>query len=151
MQDFLDTSITYLTGVGPKRADLLNKELNICTFRDLLYYFPFKYIDRTKFYKIAELDPELPTVQVKGYIRGYYTEGHGQGKRLVADFQDDTGTVKLVWFKGTKWIPGNYPPGVEFIVFGKPGVFNGIVNIIHPEIEASDKVANRMSSALQAQ
>ncbi|MDP4223481.1 MAG: ATP-dependent DNA helicase RecG, partial [Bacteroidota bacterium] len=140
-----------LTGVGPKRADLLNKELNICTFRDLLYYFPFKYIDRTRFYKIAELDPELPTVQIKGYIRGYYTEGHGQGKRLVADFQDDTGTIKLVWFKGTKWIPGNYPPGVEFIVFGKPGVFNGVVNIIHPEIEASDKVANRMSSALQAQ
>jgi len=151
MQDFLDTNITYLTGVGPKRAELLNKELNINTFRDLLYYFPFKYIDRTKFYRISELDPDLPSVQVKGFIKGYSAEGHGSGKRLVADFQDDSGTIKLVWFKGTKWIPGNYPPGVEFIVFGKPGIFNGIINIIHPEIEASEKVAQRLTSSLQAQ
>ncbi len=151
MQDFLDTNITYLTGVGPKRAELLNKELNIWTYRDLLWYFPYKYIDRTRFYKIAELDPDLPFVQLKGTIKGYYTEGHGKGKRLVADFQDDTGIIKLVWFKGTKWIMTSYNPGVEFIVFGKPGVFNGIINIIHPEIEASSKVADRLSSALQAQ
>jgi ATP-dependent DNA helicase RecG len=151
MQDFLDTNITYLTGVGPKRAELFNKELNINTFRDLLYYFPFKYIDRTKFYKISELDPDLPSVQIKGFIKGYSTEGHGSGKRLVADFNDDSGIIKLVWFKGTKWIPGNYPPGIEFIVFGKPGVFNGIINIIHPEIEASEKVAQRLTSSLQAQ
>lgn len=151
MQEFLDTSITYLTGVGPKRAELLSKEININTFRDLLYYFPYKYIDRTRFYKIAELDPDLPFVQIKGVIKGYSTEGHGPGKRLVADFQDETGTIKLVWFKGAKWITGSYPPDVEFIVFGKPGVFNGIINIIHPEIEASEKVAQRISSALQAQ
>jgi ATP-dependent DNA helicase RecG len=151
MQDFLDTNITYLPGVGPKRAELLNKELNIYTYRDLLWYFPYKYIDRTRFYKIAELDPDLPFVQLKGTIKGYYTEGHGKGKRLVADFQDDTGIIKLVWFKGTKWIMSSYSAGVEFIVFGKPGVFNGIINIIHPEIEASSKVAERLSSALQAQ
>jgi ATP-dependent DNA helicase RecG len=151
MQDFLESNITYLTGVGPKRAELLSKELNINTFRDLLYYFPFKYIDRTRFYSIAELDPDLPLVQIKGFIKGYYTEGQGKGKRLVADFQDDTGTIKLVWFKGTKWITGSYTPGVEYIVFGKPGVFNGIINIIHPEIEASEKVAQRISSSLQAQ
>lgn len=151
MQDFLDTDITYLTGVGPKRAELLCKELNINTFRDLLYYFPYKYIDRTKFYKISELDPELPLVQIKGVIKGYSSEGHGSGKRLVADFQDETGTIKLIWFKGTKWIPGSYPPDVEFIVFGKPGVFNGVINIIHPEMEASEKTAQRISSALQAQ
>ena len=151
MQDFLDTDITYLSGVGPKRAELLNKELGIYTFRDLLYYFPFKYIDRTRFYKISELDPDLPFVQIKGVINGYATEGYGSGKRLVADFQDDTGIVKLIWFKGTKWITGSYPPGVEFIVFGKPGVFNGIINIIHPEIEASSKLAERLNSALQAQ
>jgi ATP-dependent DNA helicase RecG len=150
-QEFLDTGITYLTGVGPKRAELLNKELNIFTFRDLLYYFPYKYIDRTRFYKIAELDPDLPFVQIRGTIRGYYTEGHGAGKRLVADFQDGTGTLKLVWFKGGKWITGSFSPGVEYIVFGKPGVFNGIINIIHPEIEASDKMAERINSALQAQ
>lgn len=151
MYEFLDTDIKYLPGVGPKRAELLNKELNIVTYNDLLYYFPYKYIDRTRFYKISELDPDLPYVQVKGMIRGYYTEGHKAGKRLVADFGDDTGTIKLVWFKGSKWITGNYIPGVEYIVFGKPGVFNGMINIIHPEIEASGKVAERMSSALQAQ
>jgi ATP-dependent DNA helicase RecG len=151
MQDFLDTNITYLSGVGPKRAELFNKELNIYTYRDLLYYFPYKYIDRTKFYKIAELDPDLPFVQIKGVIKGYYSEGRGQGKRLVADFQDETGILKLVWFKGLKWITGNYTPGVEFIVFGKPGVFNGVINIIHPEIEAVNKLAERISSALQAQ
>jgi ATP-dependent DNA helicase RecG len=150
-QEFLDTEITYLPGVGPKRAELLNKELSIFTFRDLLYYFPYKYIDRTRFYKIAELDPDLPFVQIRGKIRGYYTEGAGPGKRLVADFQDETGTIKLIWFKGAKWVTGNFVPGVEFIVFGKPGVFNGMINIIHPEIEAVDKIAERLNSALQAQ
>jgi len=150
-KEFLDTEITYLQGVGPKRAELLNKELSIFTFRDLLYYFPYKYIDRTRFYKIAELDPELPFVQIKGIIKGYATEGHGTGKRLVADFQDDTGSLKLVWFKGGKWITGSFSPGVEYIVFGKPGVFNGVINIIHPEIEAADKMAERLNSALQAQ
>jgi ATP-dependent DNA helicase RecG len=150
-KEFLDTEITYLQGVGPKRAELLNKELNIFTFRDLLYYFPYKYIDRTRFYKIAELDPDLPFVQIMGKIKGYYTEGHGAGKRLAADFQDETGTLKLVWFKGGKWITGSFSPGVEYIVFGKPGVFNGVINIIHPEIEAVDKMAERINSALQAQ
>jgi ATP-dependent DNA helicase RecG len=149
--DYLDTNITYLTGVGPKRAELLNKEIAVFTFRDLLYYFPFKYIDRTKFYKIRELDPDLPFIQIKGFIRGFSTEGHGPAKRLVADFQDDTGTVKLVWFKGGKWITGTYTPGVEYIVFGKPTVFSGTINIIHPEIEDAGKVADRLNSALQAQ
>ena len=151
MQDFLDNNITYLPGVGPKRAELLNKELAVFTYRDLLYYFPFKYIDRTKFYSISELDPELPFIQVRGTITGYYAEGRGAGKRLVADFRDDTGTLKLVWFRGVKWIMQSYPPGTEYIVFGKPGVFNGIINIIHPEIEASSKVETRLTSALQAQ
>ena len=151
MPDFLDTNITYLQGVGPKRAELLSKELNINTFGDLLWYFPYKYIDRTKFYKISELDTDLPFVQIKGVIKGYYTEGHGPGKRLVADFQDDTGSIKLIWFKGVKWITQTYIPGTEYIVFGKPGVFNGMINIIHPEIEASVKASERVSSALQAQ
>ena len=150
LQELLDTNITFLPGVGPKRAELLNKELFVFTFRDFLYYFPYKYIDRTRFYKITELDPDLPFVQIKGFIKGYYAEGHGKGKRLTADFQDETGTIKLVWFKGTKWITGNYTPGIEYIVFGKPSVFNGMVNIIHPEIEDSGKVSERLNSALQA-
>lgn len=151
IQDFLDTDVTYLSGVGPKRAELLIKELSIGTFRDLLYYFPYKYIDRTRFYKIAEMDTDLPFVQIKGVIKGYATEGQGAGKRLVADFQDETGTIKLIWFKGTRWITGTYAPGVEFIVFGKPGVFNGMINIIHPEIEPANKGEERLYSALQAQ
>lgn len=150
-QEFLATSITYLSGVGPKRAELLGSEAGIYTFRDLLYYFPYKYIDRTKFYNVAELDADLPYIQIKGFISGFATEGHGPSKRLTADFRDDTGTIKLVWFKGIKWITGTYSPGIEYIVFGKPGIFNGTINIIHPEIEAVGKLAERISSALQAQ
>lgn len=150
MQDFLETDIKFLTGVGPKRAELLKNELNISTYRDLLYYFPFRYIDRTKFYKTAELDPDLPYVQVKGVITGYITEGHGQNRRLIADFMDDTGVIKLVWFKGIKWVPSTYPAGTEFVVFGKPGLFNGIINIIHPEVDPVSKIAERISSGLQS-
>jgi ATP-dependent DNA helicase RecG len=151
MTDFLESNITYLQGVGPKRAELLSKELNINTFKDLLYYFPYKYIDRTKFYKISELDPDLPFVQIKGTISSYYTEGKAKGRRLVADFSDDSGEIKLVWFKGLKWVTTSYPAGNEFIIFGKPGIFNGAINIVHPEIEATEKKAERMNSALQAQ
>ena len=150
MTEYLDTNITYLPGVGPKRAELLNKELKIFTFRDLLNYFPYKYIDRSKFYRINELDTDLPYIQIKGTITGFYIEGRGTGRRLVADFQDDTGTIKLIWFKGVKWITQSYQPGIEYIVFGKPAVFNGMINIIHPEIEAAGKTAGRISSALQA-
>jgi ATP-dependent DNA helicase RecG len=92
----------------------------------------------------------MPLVQVKGFIRGYYTEDRGR-ETFGCRFRDETGIIKLIWFKGTKWIMGTYVPGVEYIVFGKPGVFNGIVNIIHPEIEASEKASTRISSALQAQ
>jgi ATP-dependent DNA helicase RecG len=151
MTDFLESNITYLQGVGPKRAELLSKELNINTFRDLLNYFPYKYIDRTRFYKINELDQDLPFVQLKGVIKGYYSEGKGAGKRLVADFADDTGTIKLVWFKGIKWVTSTYPIETEFIVFGRPGVFNSMINIVHPEIEAVEKKAERLNSSLQAQ
>lgn len=150
-QEFLDTKITFLPGVGPKKAELLNTELNIYTFRDLLYYYPYKYIDRTKFYKVNELDAEMPFVQLKGIIKGYYNEGNGTSKRLAADFKDDTGSIKLIWFKGGKWVTGNFPPGSEYIIFGKPGVFNGMINIVHPELESAEKAAGRISSALQAQ
>lgn len=151
MRDFLETNITYLPGVGPKRAELLNNELGIYTYRDLLWHFPYKYIDRTKFYRISELDPELPNVQIKGKITGYSTEGRGTGKRLVADFRDESGSVKLVWFRGVRWITQTYTPGTEYIVFGKPGIFNGMINIIHPEIESAGKAEERLASALQAQ
>ncbi|MFN8241609.1 MAG: ATP-dependent DNA helicase RecG [Bacteroidales bacterium] len=150
MKEFLDTEIKFLPGVGPKRAELLNKELGICTYRDLLWYFPYKYIDKSRYYRIEELDPELPHVQVLGTITGYMQEGRGSGKRLTADFTDSTGTIKLVWFKGLKWITESFPVGKEYIVFGKPGVFNGVINIVHPEIETAEKKAERVNSPLEA-
>jgi ATP-dependent DNA helicase RecG len=151
MQEFLDTNITYLPGVGPKKAELLNAELRIFTYRDLLYFFPYRYIDRTKFYNISDIEPDMPYIQVKGVITGYYTEGHGAGKRLSAELRDASGSVKLVWFKGTKWVAGSYPAGKEFIIFGKPSVFNGQINIIHPEIDDPAKTETRFISTLQPQ
>lgn len=151
MHNFLDTDIKFLQGVGPKRAEQLGRELNINCYRDLLHYFPYRYVDRTKFYRIAELDPEMPYVQVRGVIKGYFYEGKGANKRLIAEFSDETGTIRLIWFRGTKWIPDSYPAGREYVIFGKPGVFNSIINIIHPEIELAEKRENRLTSALEAQ
>jgi ATP-dependent DNA helicase RecG len=150
-REFLDTDITYLPGVGPKRAGLLNRELSVATYRDLLYHFPFRYVDKTRFYSIAELDPALPYVQVKGVITGYSAEGHGKTGRLAADLSDGTGVVRLVWFRGAKWIASSHPPGAEYIVFGKPSVFNGIVNITHPEIETPGRAAEKPGGAFQPQ
>ncbi|MBM3421129.1 MAG: ATP-dependent DNA helicase RecG, partial [Bacteroidetes bacterium] len=107
----LDTEITYLQGVGPRRAELLRKELGISTFRDLLHYYPYKYVDRSRFYKVSEIESEMPVVQIRGTIDDYLYEGHTRAKRLTATLYDDTGSIKLVWFKGTKWIPGSFPAG----------------------------------------
>jgi ATP-dependent DNA helicase RecG len=135
MPDFLDQDIMYLPGVGPKRAELLKKELGISSFRDLLYYFPYKYIDRTKFYKIRELDANQAYIQVKGTLGNFELVGEGRKQRLLATFHDETGSMDLLWFAGIKYIRENLKPRQEYIVFGKPSVFNGRVNIIHPEIE----------------
>ena len=151
MSDFLKTEITYLTGVGPKRADLLQKEAGIANFGDLVYYFPYKYVDRSKFFKISELNQKMSHIQIKGIIEGFYTEGGGRGKRLAASFRDDSGTIKLLWFKGLKWITDSYKINKEYIVFGKPGIFNGALNIIHPEIEDPEKTEKRITSGIVAQ
>ncbi len=151
MNNFLETEIKFLPGVGPKRAEQLNKELKVYNFRDLLYYFPYRYVDRTKFYTISELDPEMQYVQIKGTITGYFYEGKGSSRRLIAEFSDITGTIRLIWFKGTRWIPDSYPAGKEYVIFGKPGVFNSLLNIIHPEIELAEKRESRLTSALEAQ
>ncbi len=151
MQDRLDTEITYLTGVGPRRAELLEKELGIKTLRDLIYFFPYKYIDRSKFYTINEIDSGMTTVQVKGVIEGFYTEGGGRSKRLTALFTDGTGSIKLVWFKGLKWITDTYKINKEYIVFGRPGIFNEMLNIVHPEIEDPSAADRKIVSGVQAQ
>ena len=150
MSDYLQQEIKFLSGVGPKRAELLNKELGIYTFEDLLYYFPYKYIDRSKFYKINELNPNLAYIQLKGKIVGFDSIGGGRKKRLVAFFTDGTGTIELLWFKGLSYIQKSLLLNTEYIVFGKPGYFSGKYNIIHPEVESALKAQNVISAKLQA-
>lgn len=140
MSDFLDTEIKFLPGVGPKKAELLFKELKIKTFRDLIYYFPFKYIDRTKTYTISAIHAEMPFVQIKGKIRTMETVGSGNKQRLSARFYDETGSIELVWFRAIKWQKEHLKVNTDYIVFGKPNLFNGQLNIVHPEMElASEK------------
>lgn len=149
--DILMQDIKFLSGVGPKRSELLNKELNIFTFKDLLYYFPYKYIDRTTFYKINEINPDLSYIQLKGKISHFKLEGKKYRQRLVATFIDDTGSIELVWFQGIKWIQSNYKINVPYVIFGKPTLFNNSINIAHPEIEDPAKQQETIiSSSLQA-
>ena len=149
MQQYLQQDIQFLQGVGPKRADLLREELNIRTFEDLLTYYPFRYVDRSRIYKISELSSDMPFIQIKGKILGYSTVGKGRGKRLVADFSDESGHLELVWFRGAKWVPESYPAGKELVVFGRPSVFNRKLNVVHPELEDPEK-KHPVSSRLQA-
>lgn len=135
MAGFFETPVEYLKGVGPQRSALLNKELNIFTFGDLIQYYPFRYEDRTKFYSINTLNDEMQFVQIKGTVTKKEIIGVGAKKRLVAHFKDETGTIELVWFQGIKWMLEKVKPGIEYIVFGKPALFGKKFNIAHPEIE----------------
>ena len=137
----LDTTIEFLKGVGPKRAEILQKELGIYTYADLLGYYPFRYIDRTRFYKINELDGDLPYVQILGRITGKETIGEKHKKRIVARLTDETGTIELVWFQSLKWVDENVMRGKVYIAFGKPTVFNGSYSISHPEMESYPRPA----------
>ncbi len=145
-----DSEIKFLSGVGPNKATLLNKEIEVFTFNDLLHYYPYKYIDRSKFYKINELSSTQAYIQIKGKIVRFETVGQKYKQRFVAYFSDDTGTVELVWFKGVKWIKQMIKPNVEYIVFGKPSVFNRKLNIIHPEVEEAVKESKFINASLQA-
>jgi len=149
MQQYLQQDIQFLPGVGPKRAELLRQELQINTFEDLLTYYPYRYVDRSRFYKISEITSDMPQIQIRGQIKGYAAVGKGRGKRLVADFTDGSGQIQLVWFKGAKWIPENYPIGKELVVFGKPTVYQRKLNVVHPELEDPGK-KHAVSSNLQA-
>lgn len=150
MNNYLNQEIKFLTGVGPKKAELLNKELRIYTFEDLLYYFPYKYIDRSKFYNINDLNTDLPYIQLRGKITSFEMIGGGRKKRLVAYFSDGTGVIELVWFKGISYIQKSLLLNTEYIVFGKPGYFGGKYNIIHPEVESALKAQNVIQAKLQA-
>jgi len=146
----LNNEIKYLKGVGPKRAELLESELNIKTIRDLLYYFPYKYIDRTKFHIINELKSDMAYIQVIGKISGFEAVGVKRKQRLVAYLTDSTGILELVWFKGIKWIKESIKENTDYIVFGKPSEFSGKINIIHPEIEELSKQQEKLSYSLQS-
>jgi ATP-dependent DNA helicase RecG len=135
MTGFFDTPIEYLKGVGPQKSALLNKELNIFSFADLLQHYPHRYDDRTKFHFINELYEDLAHVQVKGKILSKQLIGTGAKKRLVANFSDGTGEIDLVWFQGINWVNEKIKPGTEVIAFGKPSRFGTKFNIAHPELE----------------
>ena len=138
MYDLASRDIKYLTGVGPQRASLLGKELGIYTLHDLLYYFPYKYVDRSRIYTIHEIDASMPYIQLKGEIVSFETAGEGRGRRLIAHFTDGSGFVDLVWFQGIKYLLNKYKVHKEYLVFGKPTVFNGRINIAHPDIDAEE-------------
>lgn len=135
MFDLASRDIKYLSGVGPQRAAILNKELAIYSLHDLLYYFPYKYVDRSRIYLIREIDGTMPYIQLKGEILGIETVGEGRNRRLVAHFSDGTGLVDLVWFQGIKYVLTKYKLHKEYLVFGKPFAFNGRINIAHPDID----------------
>jgi ATP-dependent DNA helicase RecG len=146
----LSTDIMYLMGVGSKRAELLKSELKIHTMGDMLYLFPFKYVDRSKFYKINEINEELPYIQIIGQIVRFQEAGVGRAKRLTAQFSDGTGIIDLVWFKGIKWVSKSLKPKVNYVVFGKPSLFGGRYNIAHPEIEEYNPEQKNLNAALQS-
>jgi ATP-dependent DNA helicase RecG len=150
MADPLQTDIKFLTGVGPKRADLLNRELNIHTFEDLLYHFPYRYIDRSRFYMISEINSQLPYIQIRGRIISLEVTGPRYKKRLVAKFSDDTGTIELVWFQGVSWIRETLKKDREYVAFGKPNLHGRQLNLVHPELEEAEKYEKQLSSGLQA-
>ena len=132
-------NIMYLPGVGPKKAEVLRKEINVISWEDMLYYFPYKYIDRSKIFKIREIDGNMPYIQLKGKIRNYERIGEGSARRLTATFYDDTGSIELVWFRMLKQIPDLYKTEAEYILFGKPTLFGHRLNIAHPELETESK------------
>lgn len=148
MLDILNQDIQYMPGVGPKKKEILQKELGIESISDLLEYYPYKYVDRTHIYRIVDMSGELPFIQIKGRILSFEELSSGRKKRLVAHFSDGTGVVDLVWFSGIKYATQQYKENIEYIVFGKPSVFNGRYQFAHPDI---DKAADLQLSQMGMQ
>ncbi|WP_339607212.1 ATP-dependent DNA helicase RecG [uncultured Roseivirga sp.] len=148
MPSFFETRIEFIKGVGPQKAALIGAEIGLFTYGDLIQHYPFRYEDRTKFYPIEEVHGDMPFVQVKGKIRRIETVGEMRKKRLVAHFEDGTGTLELVWFKGIQFIAKKIQLGVEYVVFGKPSVFGRKISIAHPELEVLT-TQNEKASFLQ--
>lgn len=147
----LDTSLAYLKGVGPKRAELFQKELGFSTYEQLLQHYPFRYIDRTRFYQINELSGELPLVQVIGKVISKETIGEKHKKRIVVKFADETGIMDLVWFQGLKWVEENIHRGNTYIAFGRPSFFNNGFSISHPDLEPYPRQGNTITGNVTLQ
>ena len=147
--NMLDTPIEFLKGVGPKRAEVLQKELHIFSYRDLLELYPFRYIDKTQFYKINQLKDDLADVQIIGKICRVREEGTGRKKRLKAVFEDETSSMELVWFKGVSWIKKSLKRNEQIVVFGKPTLYKGVFSISHPEIETIEAYKKSLVTAMQ--
>jgi len=146
--DFL-TDIKFLPGVGPKKADLLSKELGIKSVEDLLRHYPYKYVDRSRFYYLHEVSEDMPFIQVKGQIVRFEKVGEGHSQRLTAIFTDGHSTIELVWFKGIKYVIEKFHTNIEYVIFGKPSAFNGRFNIVHPEIEIASRLPPPEQMGLQ--
>ncbi|MDD2344633.1 MAG: ATP-dependent DNA helicase RecG [Bacteroidales bacterium] len=135
MLDLLKTPIVYLKGVGPAKSEVLKMELGIFTYEDLLYYFPYRYVDKSKIHTISEISDDLSYIQLKGQIRSIQIIGEKRTKRLVAKFEDETGSIDLIWFNSIKWIVDSIRPNTTYLLFGKPSIFNRRYNITHPELD----------------
>ena len=141
MLNILDQDVMYLPGVGPKKKEILSKELGIQTWRDLLEHFPYKYVDRSRIYRISEISGDMPFVQIRGRMLGYEEYAMGaRKKRIVGHFSDGHGVVDLVWFQGAQYIYKNYPIGKELIVFGRPTVYGGRYQFAHPDIDDASQL-----------
>ena len=141
MLNILDQDVMYLPGVGPKKKEILSKELGIQTWRDLLEHFPYKYVDRSRIYRISEISGDMPFVQIRGRMLGYDEYAMGaRKKRIVGHFSDGHGVVDLVWFQGAQYIYKNYPIGKELIVFGRPTVYGGRYQFAHPDIDDASQL-----------
>lgn len=138
--EFSTQDIKFLPGVGPGKAELFNKELSIFTVEDLLRHYPYRYVDRSRFYKIRELREDMPFVQIKGKFVRFEKVGEGKKMRLSAMFSDGENILELVWFRGVRFVTDKYKTGVEYVAFGKPTLFNGKFNLVHPDIEDASKL-----------
>ena len=149
MGNLLQSNISYLKGVGPKRAELLASELGITTFEELLNHYPFRYVDKSRFYQVKDVITDSVYYQLKGKITNVTPVGDKRTKYITADFTDGSGTIQLVWFKGLQWIKNRFSPEKEYVIFGKPSVFKNRFNFVHPEVEEygqdhSSLVSNRL-------
>ena len=148
--EFLQTPIEYLKGVGPNRANILKQELKIFCFQDLLHFFPNRYIDRSKFYKINELPQNNSEVQLKGKIISIRTLTQKNGKRLIAIFSDGKEQMELIWFRGHQWIRKSLQLNISYVIFGRLNWYNNKPSIPHPEMETEDNFKKGFSKSLQA-